>query len=531
MPESGRLSIPFDDSAPDDRIQLTPLGDRITLVVREAPLNQVLNLLARQRGLNLIAGDDTTASISVTLTDVDFEEALTAIVEIAGCTWVRAKNIIFVSKVATDSKASAHLQDRHVQVFPLNFVGAHDVEVVVKGMCPAGKVFTSQTSPKDRRSAQELIIVEDIPASLQRVAEYIATVDVPPRQVMIEVHILQITLKDDMLHGVNLQYLFSAAGYNMALKTVGFANPAATPASLFTVDSANFNSVVQALQTTTESKTLASPKVIVTNGQQARIQIGQRFGYFVTTTTQTSTLQNVNFLNTGVVLTVTPQISADNQVLMSVMPEVSTGQINPNGLPQTETTTTETTVLLPDGCGMVIGGLIKEQDIETQDKVPILGDMRVIGRLFQKRTVNRQRVEIVFALLPRIAPYPIEYENAVHQVELEQAFTPLMNGALNRAPRPYEARLPDAYENPRHLRLGRLPDAIGNLSDPYPLPPEYFAPTAQEEFPPVIPPPRGAIPFEPVPPPPVEIVVPDGTVIPEPQASKKPKASDPRTKR
>ena len=523
-PPGNQVRIPVDDPEQDDRIELTPDGDRITLVVRDAPLSAVLNLLAKQRGLNVIVGDDTDSKISVTLTDVDFSEAWSAIVEIAGCTWTQSNNIIMVSSVSANSKTSPQLQDRQLRVFPLNFVAANDVEIVIKGiLSPAGKVFTMQTLPKERRSTQETVVVEDIPPYLRRVADYIAAVDVPPRQVMIEVHILQITLENNCTHGVNLQYLFGAGGHDILMKTVGFANPAAATASLFTVDSAHFNSVIQALQSTTDSKTLASPKVIVANGQQARIQIGQRLGYLVTQTTQTSTLQNVNFLNTGVVLTVTPQISADNQVLMSVTPEVSTGQIT-NGLPQTETTNTDTTVLLPDGYGMVIGGLIKEQDIETQDKVPILGDIRVIGRLFQKRTVNRQRVEIIIALLPRIAPYPPGYE-VQHQIELERSFTPLMQGPLNRAPRPFEAKLPDAYANPRHLRLDRLPDAIRNLRDPYPLPLQYFFPTAQEEYPPVVPPPPLPLPnlsLPPLPPPfplppplpllplpPLDVIVPD----------------------
>jgi Flp pilus assembly secretin CpaC len=526
-----QVRIPLDDSAPDEEgIELTPLGDRITLVVRDQPLSTVLNLLAKMRGLNVIIGDDTDKQISVTLTNVDFNEAWSAIVEIAGCTWTQANNIIMVSSVSGKSKTSPQIQDRQVRVFPLNFVDAKDVENVVKELLsPAGKVFTMQTSPKERRSTQETVIVEDMPAYLNRAAEYIATIDVPPRQVMIEVHILQIELDDNCVHGVNLEYLFGAAGNDVVMSTVGFANPAAATASLFTVTGAHFNSVIQALQNTTDSKTLASPKVIVANGQQARIQIGQRFGYFVTTTTQTSTLQNVNFLNTGVVLSVTPQISADNQVLMSVTPEVSTGQIT-NGLPQTETTTTDTTVLLPDGCGMVIGGLIKETDIETQAKVPILGDLRVIGRLFQQRTVTRQRVEIIIALLPRIAPYPPGYE-VQHQMELEQAFTPLMQGPLNRAPRPLEAKLPDAYTNPRNLRLNRLPDAVRNLKNPYPLPVEHFFPTAQEEYPPVLPPPPVPLPNLSLPPmpapaplPPVDVIIPDAAEAAQPAPVKAAKA-------
>ncbi len=84
------------------------------------------------------------------------------------------------------------------------------------------------------------------------------------------------------------------------------------------------------LETTTDSKTLASPRVQVINGQNARIQVGQQLGFTVATVTQTSTIQDVQFLETGVVLSVTPTISRDGRILMEVKPEVSDGEINPD---------------------------------------------------------------------------------------------------------------------------------------------------------------------------------------------------------
>lgn len=477
------IRIPLDELENPDNIQLSTRGDRVTLVVRNAPLSSVLNILAQQRGLNVVTSEGADAQISVTLTNVAFEDALSAIVSIAGCTWVREKDIILVSSVTAESRVAPQLQGRQVRVLPLNFVAANDVEVVVKGLLsPVGQIFVTQASPTDKRRTQELVVVEDLPPFLDRVADYIAQVDCPPRQVMIEAYVLQINLKDDTKHGVNLQYLLSAGGSDIALKTVGFASPAAVPAALFTVDGAHFDAVIEALKTTTDSKTLASPKVIVANGQQARIQIGARFGYFVTTTTQTSTLQNVNFLDTGVVLNVTPTISSDNQVLMHVTPEVSTGKINSAGLPETETTKADTTVLLPDGNGMVIGGLIKEQDIDTQEKVPLLGDIRVVGRLFQRRTTHRERVEIVIALIPRLVPFTPEYQQ-MQDVDVDRATSHVLVGPLKRAPRPWEPKLPDAMENPRHVRLGRLKDVKYSLRSPIPWPVDYYVPPASDDFP------------------------------------------------
>ncbi len=102
-------------------------------------------------------------------------------------------------------------------------------------------------------------------------------------------------------------------------------------------------------------------------------------------------MESVNFLNVGIILNVTPQITPDNKVLMKVKPEVSTGQINPDTkLPDSKTTQVETSVLLPDGHGIVIGGLIQEEDIENQAKIPFLGDIWIIGWLFQHRETRRE---------------------------------------------------------------------------------------------------------------------------------------------
>jgi hypothetical protein len=138
--------------------------------------------------------------------------------------------------------------------------------------------------------------------------------------------------------------------------------------------------------------------------------------------------------------------------------------------------------MLPDGGGMVIGGLIKELDTETQDKVPILGDLKLVGRLFQRRVVTRQRNEIIIALVPRIVPYQPDYQ-PVHDSELSRTTTPLLYNGLNRLKRPGDGKLPDAIENPRNLRLNRLPDAVDSIRDTFPYPIEHYFPAISEEHP------------------------------------------------
>lgn len=439
-------------------------------------------MIGQQHGLNVVTGDQVGGTISVALEDVPLNEALDAILGGNGYTWTRKNNILFVSSVTSGSRLSPFAQGREVQVFSLNYVSALDVDLVVQGLLsPVGQSFLTQADPLDNRRTREQLIVEDLPEYLQRIAAYIAQIDQPPRQVLIEAHVLEVTLKDDTRHGVDLTHLARLADARITLDTAGIADAASSTAFFLGVDGADLDGLIEILKTTTDAKTLASPKVLALNGQEARIQIGSQLGFFVTTTTQTSTLQNVDFIDVGVVLRVTPVISDDGRVLMSVKPEVSGGRINPEtGLPEEDTTEVETAVLLNSGQAMVVGGLIKEEDTDVQNKLPLLGDIWLVGRAFQRRSVVRERSEIIIALLPRILPLDA-CPGPREQVELERVQTPLLEGPLRPLDRRgWESQLPDAMENPRALDPRRVPHAIPNLHDPYPLPRTYYYPTPEE---------------------------------------------------
>jgi type II secretory pathway component GspD/PulD (secretin) len=163
-------------------------------------------------------------------------------------------------------------------------------------------------------------------------------------------------------------------------------------------------SFIELIRQNTNSRTLASPKVSVVNHQEAKIQIGQRLPYSVATTTQTSTIQNVQFLDVGIVLTVTPVITEDGNVLMTVLPKVSGGKITESGFPEEDTTEVQTTVLMPDGGGIVIGGLIREENADSRAIVPGLGRVPLVGSLFRRRSDECRRNELVVALVTHVLP-------------------------------------------------------------------------------------------------------------------------------
>ena len=241
------------------------------------------------------------------------------------------------------------------------------------------------------------------------------------------------------------------------------------------------------------------------NEQEARLQVGEHLGFKVSTTTDTSTIQNVQFLDVGVVLRLTPRITRDGCVLLHVRPEVSKGAVNPDtGLPESQTAELETDVMLNDGQGMVIGGLIKENDTTNQSKVPWLGNMRGIGWLFRRTEVIKERVEIIVALVPRVQPYDAKYQ-AYEQGELVKASVPLMHGPLCRTNRPWDPILPDGKRvshpllPPKHVPppTGYYHDEMPDYVIPeYPMPEQQFG-TDREPCDPAGPLPPNAQPTDP----------------------------------
>lgn len=451
-PASGpAIRIPMANSVPPGAVQVDSQTGLVSIVVRDAPLNEILGVLAEQQGLNIITAEDITAKVSVTIHRAPFDEALANILSVAGYACLQQGDFLLVTSVTSGSSVPPQVQGREIRVFALDYVSAADVDLVVKGLLsPVGQSFISTSDEADRRRTQELLIVEDLPAYLRRIEQTVRQMDKAPRQVLIEANVLSVELEEDERHGVNFSYLDYLKPV-ITLETTGFADLMASPALMLNLDEYSLKALVELLTTTKDAKTLASPKVFVLNGQQAKIQIGQQLGYLVTTTTQTSTMESVEFLEVGVILTVTPHITPDNRVVMNVKPVVSSGEINPDTkLPDEETTEVETSVMLPDGRGIVIGGLIQEEDLETQQKVPLVGDLWLVGRLFQRRETTRRRNEIIITLIPHVVPFQPECQQRESQ-QYERATTPLVYGPLCEYPRPFEPRLPDAGQRPAIL--------------------------------------------------------------------------------
>jgi type IV pilus secretin PilQ/predicted competence protein len=383
------------------RVAPETVEDRITLNIKDVDITEVLKFLSLKRRINVIAGKDVSGPVSVNLYDVPFTMALQAILRSNGFTYHQQDNIIFVTRISDSPDRASRPLPPTMQTFRLNYANIPETaEMVQNLLSPSGKMVIGKES--------KTLLVTDTSETVEKVAQLLKSLDNKPRQVLIEAKILEVTLDRSSTLGINWDVLFGRNGLGGRLGNVltqGFAtSPAAgAPGLFFSVIDTDFSVMLSALQERGDVNTLANPKVLTLDGKEAEILIGAKLGFRVTTTTQTATLESIQFLNVGTRLLIRPSISNDGYILMHVHPKVSDGVIQA-GLPSETTTEATTSVLVKDGTTIIIGGLIREREEELINQVPGLGSLPVIGAFFRSRKETKKKTEIAVLITPYIVP-------------------------------------------------------------------------------------------------------------------------------
>lgn len=431
LPEPQLLPL-LREPIPDGVTLTADSQDRVNLIATETSLSSLLRMIAEHHQLNLVIAPGVDAPVTVSIRNARLDEVLDAIVHIAGFHWHRSGNLLYVTSAT--ATADPRLQGRIVRVYPLDYVRAVSVQTAISGMLsPLGNVVINEADNSDQQKTREILIVDDTLDVHERIAEVIARLNSPPKQVLVEAHVLQVKLGENNRHGINLN---SVARLGNSKINFGGVNPSAFdagPGMVLQLEGNDLNGLIQCIQENTNSRTLASPKVSIVNQQEAKIQIGRRLPYTeITNTDNGNNIQNVRFLEIGIILTVTPVITEDGNILMTVLPKVSDGFINDNQQPEEDVTEVSTTVLMPDGGGLIIGGLIEEKQIHTLNVVPGLHRIPVLGRLFTKEEDDVDRNELIVALVTHVVRDPCACPPRYHeQTELQNVLPGYAAEAIN----------------------------------------------------------------------------------------------------
>lgn len=366
-----------------------------TISIDDAEIKDVLeSLLVYQGGMSLVLSGGIEGRISLRLKDVTWETMLDAVLQAGGYTSFERNNVLFIS----DSRKTLT-----TEAFNLNFANAKDIEKTISNLVSSeGKVGIN-----DRLNS---IIVSDNAANLEQIRQAIGKLDVKAPQVMIEVLILNVKLTNELKMGVDWTALGKTATisknfFNQGLSATGGSNPFGQLKFSKATSDWTLTGLVDFIETCEDVKILANPKILVLNNHTATIDSVEEIPYQeLSETSAGGSIGTTSFKEAGIKLEVTPQITDDGYIIMHIKPEQSAqiGKSEGSDIPVIETRKADTTLRVKDGQTIIIGGLRKKEPSVKESKIPILGDIPLIGFLFRRIYTEQIESELGVFITPHI---------------------------------------------------------------------------------------------------------------------------------
>ncbi len=360
----------------------------VTIVVRDAPLDEVFEMLARNEQVNVLLGNGIEGEVSVNLFDVSVDRAVRAIADAAGYVAER-RHGTYVIIERDDAGKDAAPGNTMIRAFKVEYSDPEQVSDIVQNhLSRYGEV----TVLENRR----LLVVEDLPDFVRRIERLLSEIDREPQLIFIEAKILEVQLDEDEKIGIDWKATFDKG--SIGVRDLAFGDAAGLFFELMTSD---IELQLTALDKKGRVRTLSTPTLLAVEHEEAEVVIGDRLGFRVTTTINQVTTESVEFLESGVILRFTASVDRDGRIVLDIHPEVSNGTIN-DGLPQQRTTEVTTRLRTKSGQTVFIAGLIRDSETDTRTGVPYFMDIPVVGRAFQRTQTTDINTETVVLLTARI---------------------------------------------------------------------------------------------------------------------------------
>ncbi len=369
------------------------LSKTVTISVRHADLAEVFEMMSKHGKVNILLANGVSGEVSINLYEIDLHEAIKAVAIAAGFAVEKSGNTYFV--VTRDDAGKEIVGGlTEVKSFKVQYSDPNVVATILSDhLSRYGKI----TALPERR----LIVVEDLPEFLKREEKLLEELDTQPVQILIEAQILEVKLDRTETYGVDWKKLFTPGGGTGIVGTAGLAAPAS--GFFYSVVNPSVEIALGALSKKGRVRTLSTPKLMALEHQEAEVVIGDRIGYKELTTSGNGNQQTetIKFLDSGVILRVTPFVDRSGKIMMQIHPEVSNATVT-DGIPSLKTTEVTTQLLAADGETIFIGGLIKNNTSNSRKGIPGLSDIPLLGYAFRNQEDTVTNTETVVMITPRI---------------------------------------------------------------------------------------------------------------------------------
>ncbi|EMS6461430.1 TPA: type IV pilus secretin PilQ [Neisseria gonorrhoeae] len=415
-------------------------GRKISLDFQDVEIRTILQILAKESGMNIVASDSVNGKMTLSLKDVPWDQALDLVMQARNLDMRQQGNIVNIAPrdelLAKDKaflqaeKDIADLGALYSQNFQLKYKNVEEFRSILR-LDNADTTGNRNTLVSGRGSvlidpATNTLIVTDTRSVIEKFRKLIDELDVPAQQVMIEARIVEaadgfsrdLGVKFGATDRKKLKNETSAFGWGV---NSGFGGgdkwEAQTKINLPVAAAANSISLVRAIssgalnlelsasESLSKTKTLANPRVLTQNRKEAKIESGYEIPFTVTTASGGGNSTNTELKKAVLGLTVTPNITPDGQIIMTVKinkdspAQCASGN---NTILCISTKSLNTQAMVENGGTLIVGGIYEENNGNTLTKVPLLGDIPVIGNLFKTRGKKTDRRELLIFITPRI---------------------------------------------------------------------------------------------------------------------------------
>jgi len=429
-------------------------GQRLTLNFQDIDTRAVLQLLAETSGRNIVVSDTVQGNVTLRLRNVPWDQALDIVMTTKGLDMRENGNVIIVApaeeiaaRETADLEAKqaiSELEPLYSEFLQVNYAKAGDLADLIRGEGAGSMLSERGTIAVDERT--NTLLAQDTAERLQDIRRMVQTLDIPIKQVLIESRI--VVVSDDFSRDLGIRLgvtaveqegenlwltsgngdgtntMVNSAVENLAdpvngtpfpIELPALGNrynvnvPIENPAGRFSLAVLNPDYLVDleltALEAEGRGEIVSTPRVITANQKEARIEQGVEIPYQEAASSGATTIQ---FKKAVLSLTVTPQITPDNNIIMDLaVNKDSVGEIISTGglggtVPSIDTRQVETQVLVADGQTVVLGGIYETERRETINKVPFLGDIPVIGYAFKSKQRVDNKAELLIFVTPRI---------------------------------------------------------------------------------------------------------------------------------
>ena len=388
------LSTQPEESQPDTA------GPLISNVFYDTDIREALRDVASQAGIPIIIDETVHGYISLEINDLPLEECLRRILAPGGYTFRKFKDYYLVGLASPDNPTFHLLSE--TKVFHLNYVSADDIKSLVSS-------FYDNYLKIDKNT--NTVAITASPEIIERFEEDLKKIDVPPKQIMIEALITEFTKEASRDLGINLQAAGTYTGdwpftlYSILSHVIdtNLALSFSKQDIRYKEFRFNLEGLVHSLVQSGKIKIKANPRVATLDGHTAEIYIGKEQYYTIVTGPVTYPYTRLEVIKTGMILKITPHVSEDNEITVDIQPEVS--DVSGRGvsnLPVVSRRNVTTTVRVRDGKTIIIGGLLQKNRRESYNKIPILGDLPIIGAFFRNTYHVEDQSEVVIFITPHI---------------------------------------------------------------------------------------------------------------------------------